>query len=350
MGRVPRLASCALVLLLTLAACGRPTLPPPPAPPITAAPEPGPLGPSAPPPATPEPAAPAPVKERFPALPGAIGIMIENSPGARPQIGLDRADLVFESESEYGITRFLALYHREGAPVIGPVRSARKPFIEMATPYQVPYAHAGGSNEALAMLAATPGGLLNVDEIYVCGYCFWRSSDREAPHNLYTSSELQVDYAAERGFALSPLRRFPEGQIAGGQSVSRISYDWGEGTQDAQWTWDGTRYLRSQSDGPHLMADGAQLATDSLVLLYTRFVWRPDAQPQSGLYQIDVVASGEGILYREGKGWPIRWSKASRGAHINLTLPDGSPALLHPDGQAWVTFLKGPNHLREGRL
>lgn len=276
--------------------------------------------------------------------------MIENSPGARPQIGLDRADLVYESESEYGITRFLALFEREGAPVIGPVRSARKPFIEMATPYKVPYAHAGGSNEALGMLVATPSGLLNVDEIYVCGYCFWRSDDREAPHNLYTSSDLQVDYAAERGFALQPLRRFPEGNLAGGEAVVRIAYDWGQGTQDAQWDWDGARYRRSQSDGPHLMADGAQLATDNLVLLFTRFVWHEDAQPQSGLYQIDVVGSGQGILYRDGKGWPIRWSKASRSAHINLTLTDGGPALLKPDGQTWVAFLKTPNHVRTGLL
>lgn len=350
MGRPTRLAPWLLVLLLGLAGCGRPSTPTPtPAPPSKAVPPSAPE-PSAPAPAMPEPAAPKPTKQTYPALPGAIGIMIENSPGARPQIGLDRADLIFESESEYGVTRFLALFNREGAPVIGPVRSARKPFIEMATPYKVPYAHAGGSNEALGLLASAPGGLLNVDEIYVCGGCFWRSKDRVAPHNLYTSSDLQVNYAAERGFALTPLRRFPEGDLAGGEAVVRIAYDWGQGTQDGAWNWDGKRYLRSQADEPHLMADGTQLATDNLVVLFTRFVWRPDAQPQSGLYQIDVVSNGDGILYRDGKGWPIRWSKASRSAHINLSLPDGSPALLRPDGQTWVTYLKSPNHVRTGLL
>jgi hypothetical protein len=352
MGRPTRLAPWLLVLLVGLPGCGRPSTPPP-SPPASVAPGPTAPAKSAPQPATPESAAPkptVPAKQTYPALPGAIGIMVENSPGARPQTGLDRADLIFESESEYGVTRFLALFDREGPPVIGPVRSARKPFIEMATPYRVPYAHAGGSNEALSMLASSPGGLLNVDEIYVCGGCFWRSTDREAPHNLYTSSDRQVAFAKERSFALSTLRRFPEGNLAGGQPVVKIAYDWGQGTQDGAWQWDGQRYLRLQAGEPHLMSDGARLATDNLVLLFTRFVWRPDAQPQSGLYQIDVVGSGDGILYRDGKGWPIRWSKASRSAHINLTLPDGSPALLRPDGQTWVTYLKGPSYVRAGLL
>jgi hypothetical protein len=326
-----------LLLVLGVGCGGRPTPTPPPAP---DAPH---VSPS--PKAEPKPSAPA-----EPAIPGAVGIMVENSPQARPQTGLEKADLVFESESEYGITRFLALFYRQGAKVVGPVRSARLPFVEMATPYRVPYAHAGGSLEALRTLRDQPAGLLNVDEIYTCGGCFWRSPERAAPHNLYTSTDLQVAHAKEVGFPLQPLQRFPEGEMAGGQPVVSIAFDWGESTQAVEWNWDGKRYLRSQSGFPHKMSDGTQLATDNLVLLFTRFVWRPEAQPTSGLYQIDVVGSGEGILYRNGKAWPIRWTKSSRTAHIQLSLPDGGPVRLMPNGQTWITYLKTPAHLRSGRL
>ncbi len=53
------------------------------------------------------------------------GIMIENSPDARPQSGLKQAEIVYEAIAEGGITRFLALYQQNKPQLIGPVRSVR---------------------------------------------------------------------------------------------------------------------------------------------------------------------------------------------------------------------------------
>src|ERR671918_2331327 len=55
----------------------------------------------------------------------AVAVKIENSPQARPQSGLEEADIVFEEIVEGGITRFLVIFHCHDSRRVGPVRSAR---------------------------------------------------------------------------------------------------------------------------------------------------------------------------------------------------------------------------------
>lgn len=69
--------------------------------------------------------------------------MVENSFAARPQSGLILADIVFEVVDEYGITRFIAIFNSNDAPVVGPVRSARPYYAEIARGFDPIYAFFG---------------------------------------------------------------------------------------------------------------------------------------------------------------------------------------------------------------
>ena len=66
-----------------------------------------------------------------------VSVKIENSPEARPQTNLQLADVVYESVTEGGITRFNAIFHSQSPDLIGPVRSAR-----LSDTYIVPQYHA----------------------------------------------------------------------------------------------------------------------------------------------------------------------------------------------------------------
>lgn len=299
--------------------------------------------------ASPEPRRPDPkAPPRQPALPGAVGVMVENSWGARPQVGLDKADLIFEMEAEYGITRFLALFQRQGADRIGPVRSARMHFYDIATAYRIPYAHAGGSAEVLLELRDRNTRLLNLDEIYTCGGCFWRSQDRKPPHNLYTSTDLLVGHARAAGFRLHPLPAQPIGEPpAGGKPAETVAFSWGPKSQEVEWNWNGQRYQRTQSGVPHLLEGSVQIETDNLILLFTRFQWRAESNNGIGSYKVDIAGSGNGLLYRGGHRYPVRWEKVSREEHYRLTNPDGSPLHL-AGGQTWITILKGEHDVTSG--
>jgi len=116
-------------------------------------------------------------------------VMIDNYPyDARPQSGLHDAEIVYEAEAEGGITRYLALYLSPTPNKIGPVRSARTYFVDLARPYKPLYAHAGENDdvwEPLKLLRAE--GFADMEQIVGTPEAFWRDSTRDMPHNLYTS-------------------------------------------------------------------------------------------------------------------------------------------------------------------
>jgi len=82
-----------------------------------------------------------------------VAAMIENSPAARPQVGLTSADVVYEAVTEGGITRFMALYQQNLPDKAGPIRSARSYFIDYLSEYDGIYVHEGGSPTALARIS-----------------------------------------------------------------------------------------------------------------------------------------------------------------------------------------------------
>ena len=111
-----------------------------------------------------------------------VMVMINNAPQARPQSGLDSADIVYEVLAEGSITRLVGLYHSREPKVIGPVRSIRPYYIDIGSGFEAIMVHAGGSPDALTTLK----GMAHMDEIYNAGGFFWRENFRKAPHNLYT--------------------------------------------------------------------------------------------------------------------------------------------------------------------
>ena len=55
----------------------------------------------------------------------ALAVKVDNYPTARPQSGLDQADIVFEEPVEGRITRFVAVFQCQSPSLVGPIRSAR---------------------------------------------------------------------------------------------------------------------------------------------------------------------------------------------------------------------------------
>src|SRR5699024_11253417 len=76
----------------------------------------------------------------------AVAVMVSNQVQARPQTGLQEADIIFEFLTEGNITRYMALYQSEFPEKIGPVRSAREYFFTMADNYNAIYMYQGAAN------------------------------------------------------------------------------------------------------------------------------------------------------------------------------------------------------------
>ncbi len=71
--------------------------------------------------------------------------VIENSPAARPQTGLQTADIVYEVPVEGSITRFVCVFSDNIPEEIMPVRSGRPPFLYIQHEWDAVFMHYGGS-------------------------------------------------------------------------------------------------------------------------------------------------------------------------------------------------------------
>ncbi len=252
-----------------------------------------------------------------------IAVMIDNSPDAFPHAGLDKADVVYEAFVEGGITRFMAVYWRQEASYIEPIRSARTPFVVWADELGALYAHAG---EAETDNAANAAGQLYEWKIFdmnaffgASSNAFYRDNDRYAPHNLVTSTTALREAAGVMGYAGPPtvqpwLFKADDAGTTSAPAAQGIEinfqgsrYPW----QLVQWHWDpATRtYLRFQFGGPHIDAKTKeQLRFKNIVVMQVP----SQVVDENGHVLLDQFGSGPATVFLDGKQVKGTWKKADR--------------------------------------
>lgn len=124
--------------------------------------------------------------------------------GARPQVGLNEAGVIFEAIAEAGITRFAAIYQNPSSAIIGPIRSLRIYYLEWDTPFDCTIVHAGGSGDALEALAA--GGYRDLTENYT--YMYRGTYGSRLWNNLFTTSAYLKQFSVDRGYDTSEIKGF----------------------------------------------------------------------------------------------------------------------------------------------
>lgn len=267
-------------------------------------------------------------------------VMIDNHPDARPSSGLAEANLVFEVPVEGGMTRYMAVYDATTTvDQIGPVRSARPYFVELADGLGAVYAHVGGSPEGLARIAASPK-FRDLNE-YWNGKYFWRSAKRDAPHNVYTRTELLHAAAAAKSWPTGLLRgwRFKDEDppdSATGTTRGRVSGPTiPDGAVSVAWNYTRTTnaYERALDSRPHVELDGSQVRAKNIVVILT------DAQIKDAEGRLTLRTTGKGsaLLYRDGKKHALTWRRTTGGLFQFETV-DGSDALFNR-GTTWIEIV-----------
>ena len=263
-------------------------------------------------------------------LGGALGVIVENLPQARPLSGLSQADMVFEAPAEGGITRFLAIYWHGGVGQIGPVRSTRIYFDQLAQAYGIPFAHAGGNVDALH--AISPLGIQNLDQIYGSGPYFWRSSSRVAPHNLYTSTSLLMEGVHAKGYHLAPVPSLPQGHLSQGPTAGQLHVDFSS-TENVTWIYQNGRYTREEGSTPETTLAGRTIRARAVLVLVTPSSPDPDPYTPYSI-KLQMTGTGSGWAAADGHVIPITWSRSAgqpfqffTQSHQSLRLP-GTPLWL----------------------
>jgi hypothetical protein len=264
----------------------------------------------------------------------AVAVSIDNQEGAWPQSGLTKADLIFEFMAEGGITRYLAVFWHQSAAKIGPVRSTRIYFDNVAAAYGWPLAHAGGNVDALKAIG--PLGIKNLDQIYGSGQWFWRSTNRQMPHNLYTSTSLLEQGIRRDNYAPAGIPAFTQGKLKGTKTASTlINYtDYpGVWVYQVGWVYQGHGIYQRQIDGKDVQTqDGNLVRAANIVIITVPMFSDPDPYTV-GAVNFNLQGGGQGYIMSQGVRQAISWTFGQGGFHF--TLPDGKPASF-TQGQIWV--------------
>lgn len=261
-------------------------------------------------------------------------IMIENSPDARPQSGLQQADVVYEAIAEGGITRFAALYQQQRPELIGPVRSIRMYYLDWITPYDAGVAHVGGS--LFALREVRNGNHKDLDQFFNAG-TYWRSTDRYAPHNVYTSFAKLDALNASRGYNQSNAQSVPRTDTPlAGATANHVSVAMSSALYNSSWQYDdaSNTYLRSQAGRPHIDREKGQISTQVLVVLKQQM----DTIMEDGWREnYHTTGTGDAVVISGGKAAEVTWHKENMQKQLFFTNKTDGKEFPLPRGKTWFS-------------
>jgi hypothetical protein len=272
-------------------------------------------------------------------------VMIENSPDARPQSGLDQAGVVFEAIAEGGITRFLALFQDTQPNYIGPVRSSRPYYLQWELGFDAGYAHVGGSPEALQDIKNWH--VRDLDQFYNSG-AYERISSRYAPHNVYTSIAQLNQVETAKGYTSSKFTGFVRKPDAPSKTPDATSIDmtFSGYYYNTHYAYDATTntYKRSEGGAAHmeLKKDGSQVQIAPKVLVALVMPYSLESDGYHSDYQ--TIGSGPMTVFEDGTAVKGTWSKSAATSQFVFTDSNGQPLKLNA-GQTWISALAATNDI-----
>jgi len=295
-----------------------------------------------------------PVPEDAPALPGGVLVMIDNHSKARPQSGLDKADMVFEIMAEGGITRYMALFYTQACDKIGPVRSARYYFVQLAKGMDLPYAHVGGSTDGLSTISKL--AVKDLNEMSNAGSSFWRDKSRKAPHNTYTSTAKLMAGIEKRGFGdtvpvLPPYGAAFSGEPLADGEVKLAYYSSPSYAYRVTWRWEeglggnGGQYRRYINDKAQSTLDGVPLVADTIYILAAKTTSR-NTDPLTSA--VDIIGEGDALCIVENQIIRGKWVKESAEKPLLLLDSTGQP-MKRKLGKTWVQIIDSLNDVKLGK-
>lgn len=257
---------------------------------------------------------------------------IDNTPSSRPQTGLAAADIVFDVLVEGGVSRFIAVYQSDVPDEIGPIRSGREVDSKLIEAFGGMFVYSGGQDFVVNRLraAATDVGFPRLgDDAY------YRATDRPPPYDVIvrTSDIIDTEVSGFEGTLFFGDMELPAGEVATEVSISMSNFN------QVSYVHEGDAYLRFLGGDPHLDRTNEQIATQNVIVLYVNVLstGRTDSSG-SPVPDYDVVGSGEAIMFRDGRAFPVTWNRDSTADLFRFFDADGVELALAP-GKTWIELV-----------
>lgn len=272
-----------------------------------------------------------------------FAVQIDNSPEARPQSGLYRADIVYETPTEAGVTRYTAFFESDLPPKIGPVRSVRVAALEVIPTHDGILVYSGASIDMTQALFES-----GIPAIHAEGNgirASRRDPDRQAPHNLYVSGPELREVAEELGIdGVNRSRPLSFGERpSGGRRTSGVTVRFPNGT--VNWVYNETEdvFLRELNGEPHVDFErpDRQVKADNVAILRAPFEWMDFVDDAAGelTFGVELTGEGEALILRQGLYYEGRWTRENDDDPIRMFLGSSGAEITLKTGRTWFAIL-----------
>ena len=274
-------------------------------------------------------------------------VRVGNDSAARPQVALNKADVVYEEIVEWWVTRFTAIYLSQDPETIAPVRSARLINLHIVPQYQGALANSGGSDGVRWEISQSD--IVNLDEYFVPQPYFYRQNEGWQTRLAFDATAAR-DYLQNEGLDSGvKLRGFEFGQAldltdlpqeaVGDAKEVIIPYP--AVTSEATWQYDPSRgkYLRFTTGEPMMAFDGSQIEAANVILYFAEHQPTDIVEDSNEATSIRIIANGLGTawLLRDGKILKGNWETDGRETP-KFFFNDGRAMPLKP-GNSWIQLV-----------
>lgn len=269
-----------------------------------------------------------------------VAVMMSNDKAALPQYGINRAGVVYEAPVEGGMNRYMAILEDyDDLERIGSVRSCRTYYTYFAREFDAIYAHFGQSTFAEPYL----DNVDNINGVSSGGDAFYRSNDKSAPHNAYTSfsklqkmierfgysQEYDADYTGHYKFAKNGEQIILENSLDAAKVVPGYAMNKPYFVYNEE---DGL-YYRYQYGAAHSGSEG-QIAVKNIIFQYCAAGYYATTEYRN----IDVHNSQYGYYITNGRAIPLSWKKDGEFGVTHYYNTENEEITLN-QGKTWVCII-----------
>ena len=266
-------------------------------------------------------------------------VQIDNEPGARPQLGISYADIVYEMVVyNGGYTRYTAVFNDTIPEKVEAVRSARMLNVDMYLEYGGAFVHFGGQEyEGTSVFDyfKTVNMQARFDGLKDSTH-FYRDDRREAPNNVVARLQMIADDVDWSNIECkSPLRFSETDYTAKGEPASRLSINYRSGYAPSYEFADGV-YYRSYNDAPHV--DGQtdeQLTCSNIIVQQVKYSWYEGASDRP---LIASIGSGKCDYFIDGMHFTGYWERTDLNESTVYYDDEGSRVYFKP-GKTFIQII-----------
>ncbi len=269
-----------------------------------------------------------------------VAVVLKNDRTGAPQLGIARADIVYEAAVEGGMTRLLALYaDYSQISDIGPIIDSRTYFYEFAEFHDAVFVQAGTTAAGKAVQKEKKTDC--IDAVAGMAEITFRrdealASERDELSNILTSGAALKERIArdsirqknnnKTSLTVNFVKMGEKNQLDGNVCMTvTVPYSSSHKPYFVYSTVTG-KYTRYQYGEKHLDNDGTELKYTNILILSTEYSVISEA---SGEMKSEFIGSGDGYYVTDGKYIPIVWKRDAEQTQITYCLKNGEELELN---------------------